>query len=337
MVYSKYIVAACVVAGSIATSYSMCHNNCYGHGTCGQYDRCSCYAAWDHPDAEDCSKRVCPYGSAWGVVQSSPHKYKECSDAGVCNRGTGSCECNEAYTGSACQRSKCPNDCSGHGACGTLRQFTGSYSTAWDAAKIQICKCDPGYSGNDCAERLCPKGDDPLSVLTGGVAQTNTVQYCEITATSLGGTIVLQLTDWTGQVHTTYPLDLATVTDVGLEEAIQAIPNNVFPDVTGVVSSASRTADVRFTVTFTSSENSGPQPQMQIQGGTATDIHTTHGNQPVFGATGTSIVTTCSTTTSGNKENKVCAGRGTCDVEFGLCKCNVGFYGQACDKQTALQ
>lgn len=41
----------------------------------------------------------------------------ECSDAGLCDRDTGECRCFDGYDGSACQRSACPNDCSGHGQC----------------------------------------------------------------------------------------------------------------------------------------------------------------------------------------------------------------------------
>ena len=41
----------------------------------------------------------------------------ECSDAGICDRDTGACTCFDGYDGSACQRSACPNDCSGHGQC----------------------------------------------------------------------------------------------------------------------------------------------------------------------------------------------------------------------------
>ena len=47
------------------------------------------------------------------------HFHMECSNSGVCNRGyeDGVCECFPGYTGAACERMECPDDCSGHGVC----------------------------------------------------------------------------------------------------------------------------------------------------------------------------------------------------------------------------
>ena len=67
------------------------------------------------------------------------------------------------YTGSACQRSKCLNDCSGHGTCTSMRRYareaqaiplsstvyqydaTDSY-TAWDSDMIFACLCDSSWA-----------------------------------------------------------------------------------------------------------------------------------------------------------------------------------------------
>lgn len=51
----------------------------------------------------------CPKGIAWsdrayGIDQA--HRLAECSNAGLCNRRSGDCECFRGYTGIACQRSK---------------------------------------------------------------------------------------------------------------------------------------------------------------------------------------------------------------------------------------
>lgn len=43
------------------------------------------------------------------------HPDTECSSAGICNRRDGECECFEGYTGAACQRRTCIQDCSGRG------------------------------------------------------------------------------------------------------------------------------------------------------------------------------------------------------------------------------
>ena len=36
------------------------------------------------------------------------HRYAECSNAGVCNRVSGECECYDMFDGAACSRMKCP-------------------------------------------------------------------------------------------------------------------------------------------------------------------------------------------------------------------------------------
>ena len=76
--------------------------------------------------APDCSARTCPSGRAWADVPSSStvaHAFAECSNRGTCNRGTGLCTCFDGFVGSACQRNSCPNDCSGHGICLSIKQL----------------------------------------------------------------------------------------------------------------------------------------------------------------------------------------------------------------------
>ncbi len=103
---------------------------------------------------------------------NTAHQLVECSARGVCDRVSGSCACVEGYTGDACQRTVCPNDCSGHGVCQSQKYFvldgvagtsisTNTY-TAFDAESAYGCKCDPGFRGVDCAQRECPSGPDPM-------------------------------------------------------------------------------------------------------------------------------------------------------------------------------
>jgi hypothetical protein len=111
----------------------------------------------------------------------------ECSGKGICDRSTGDCECFEGYDGKGCQRTTCPNDCSGHGTCEFIDELTfgstpGEYDAAkpanfsmglstdamtfasigevWDSYKSMACVCDPGYIDVDCSRRMCPKGND---------------------------------------------------------------------------------------------------------------------------------------------------------------------------------
>lgn len=167
----------------------------------------------------DCSQLTCPRGVSWTAnfkqdytapgetartdTTAPSHSacrhadFVECSDAGVCDRSSGACQCFEGYEGSACQRTSCLNECSGHGQCqsniefsrdGSLKRSTVAGSTgsdaaegfwdnientkqvdprkhyigAWDSGIHFGCKCDIGYRGDDCSLVECPSTADPL-------------------------------------------------------------------------------------------------------------------------------------------------------------------------------
>ena len=151
-------------------------------------DVCSCYDNWGvglSMDSGDCSDRICPFEIAWVDTPDANgrvHKYSECSSKGICDRSTGLCECFDGYEGKACQRTTCPNDCSGHGTCEYIEDL--GYSTvwnhyqatdfqdytkklpyyAWDKTKTRGCVCDAQYTDVDCSKRMCPHGNDVLDV-----------------------------------------------------------------------------------------------------------------------------------------------------------------------------
>jgi len=60
-------------------------------------------------------------------------------------------------TGISCERTVCPNDCSGRGICYTAKQLAvnagSQYDTVWDSMKQVGCVCDLGYRGPDCSLR----------------------------------------------------------------------------------------------------------------------------------------------------------------------------------------
>ena len=181
----------------IAAVNAGCDNQCSGHGTCTLDGLCICYDNWGlgigHLSG-DCSERICPYDFAWADAPKltySPwlsattglhHQYAECSAQGVCNRDSGECECFPGYTGAACARMSCPNDCSGHGQCKSIETlpyaavaadysstgsfmsqdpftFTASYYD-WDKSKSFGCVCDPAWGDYDCSKRTCEHGTD---------------------------------------------------------------------------------------------------------------------------------------------------------------------------------
>lgn len=147
--------------------------------------------------SHDCSLRTCANGRAWADIPTAPdtaHALAECSNKGICNRATGVCECYPGFTGDACQRRGCVNDCSGHGRCMSMKRlaastealplsdattYTGNEdSTRWDQNMIFGCVCDstwavglgagqrqePEWFGYDCSKRHCPSGDDPYTI-----------------------------------------------------------------------------------------------------------------------------------------------------------------------------
>lgn len=156
--------------------------------------RCACDRGYQ---AADCSQRICPFSRAWSDHASATdiaHNSAECSNRGHCDRETGHCSCMDGFTGAACERLSCANDCSHRGVCMSMQtlaqksrdEFSNRYlyTERWDADKIQGCKCDFPATGYDCSRTLCPTGDDPLTL-----NQNNEVQIVQCIANT--GSFVL--------------------------------------------------------------------------------------------------------------------------------------------------
>merc|ERR1719506_3405280 len=172
----------------------------------------------------------------------------------MCDRKSGQCDCFDGYSGTACRRVACPNDCSGHGTCETIAETSAdgaSYTyQLWDRYKTQVCSCDPGYFGIDCAQRHCPYGDDPLSA-----DQYNEVQWFTLRTHGDGtngptgsgaltptGTFRLAYKDEYGETWNTSPISAMaysmttaatnTAQAAAIKAALEGIPNSVFESVT---------------------------------------------------------------------------------------------------------
>merc|ERR1712025_393601 len=281
---------------------------CSGHGTCNSMDHCTCYGESADEGASklwrgaDCSLMTCPRGKSWNRVKSGSNfdhrDNAECSDAGICDTSTGECTCFPGYEGSSCQRSTCPNDCSGHGTCrsnvdfaidfseavykaqvavdpsiqaasGDNKQsyydyFLVTYDTAWDAGMQFGCLCDVGFRGVDCSIVECPTSYDAMDEET-----------CE------------KYAEWE-----------SWGTFVGNANSI--IKNGV-PD----------------------------SPSILGQGNT---ILVREWDRPARGTATTPYNPIEEYPCNGAPAGDFCSGRGKCDTSSGICQCFSGFTGPACEE-----
>lgn len=265
---------------------SECPNACSGHGDCGAYDMCTCWRNWqaadcsertcpfgmahvdtpkgdlDHDNDVDTNTvitnhYVYKYGtqekfpamkdSTGTVLTNTAHFYMECSNKGLCDREMGTCECFEGYEGSACQRASCPNQCSGHGTCETIRELAAKdYNNVyelWDRDMTMGCKCDAGYHGADCSSRYCKYGVDPLYYDDEATYRVNE-WWIEFATPSADGTFELEFFDVFGENFVTEPVayDFTIVanTCTNLVAALEALPNTVIPAGSVVCDSAAQ-------------------------------------------------------------------------------------------------
>jgi hypothetical protein len=228
-------------------------------------------------------------GGAFEAVSGEAHWYTECSGKGACDRATGECQCFDGYTGAACQRTTCPNDCSGHGVCRQVKDIAAgamnkkfvdsangvnSYSGVssafeyrlWDADKNSACVCDLGYGGVDCSLRECPRGDDPLTTLNAvtGQASMDEIQGFSLSANSKGK-YYINFVDFEGNVWktATFAVDhtssnaKALDNNAAVKAALEGLPNSLVGGVT--VSSSASYGPVRYLVTFTSIPGNVPE------------------------------------------------------------------------------
>ena len=191
----------------------------------------------------------------WGTTEQFPnadanegHSYMECSNKGICDRKSGQCDCFDGYTGTACARAACANDCSGHCTCESIEELaemrsfdTNAHDVAsarvagtanhqdfssaieesysydlWDQDKTMGCKCDPVYYGADCSLKKCKYGVDPLFYdSTDGVIRQTTVIHLGSTGTGAGavsGSFKIVFYDVFGERYVTKGIDASHTT-----------------------------------------------------------------------------------------------------------------------------
>merc|ERR1719482_2635866 len=234
----------------------------------------------------------------WGTTEQYPnadanegHFYMECSNKGLCDRKTGTCDCFDGYEGSACVRASCPNDCSGHGTCESIKELAEqkgfntnahdvptsraansnnhhnfdlaieeSYAyDLWDQDKTLGCKCDPVYYGADCSLKKCKYGVDPLFYDNAdGMIKQTTVIHLGSKSTGKGditgtggGSYRVVFYDVFGEKYVTKQMGMEADA-AGLKEALEALPNGVIS-----ASSTDITGTPPAAVTVTQQANAG--------------------------------------------------------------------------------
>jgi len=250
------------------------------------------YESWPNTAAE----------GGWAAQIGESHFLVECSGKGSCNRGLGVCQCFDGYSGASCQRTTCPNDCSGHGICSTVGEIaeagTPTFKESvfgdvtyggvtspvnyrlWDSDKNRACVCDPGYSGIDCSLRACPVGDDPLTwdaSSCGGSPCVSEQQSFSVDGGQAAGSYRLTFTNFDGTAYTTAAFSLTTTGSpeaaasaaAAVKGALQGIPNNVTGTVivSAVGGGATAKSQLRIRVTFSTKSGNIPAMVLEAQAG----------------------------------------------------------------------
>jgi len=322
----------------VAFAAAECPNACSGHGSCGNFDMCTCYRNWQ---AADCSQRTCPFDRAhvdtpkgdlnsdlaikkdagdrvvvvgstvypYGTTESSfthgttsvGHDYMECSNKGLCDRTSGTCECFDGYDGVACQRASCPNDCSGHGICQSISEIAsqnfGNVYALWDKDATRGCVCDAGYDGPDCSARMCKYGIDPLysdDVLPRTTKVSVVVKSTGSATIAANTKVAIKFYDVFGEDYTTKFISItstgaddaakATAVCTAITTALKELPNNSVPSVNCYGTHATASGDTTATATLDFVSNPGylKMPEVvttkngvsQLGAGTTAAIHT---------------------------------------------------------------
>lgn len=348
---------------------SGCDNGCSGHGQCGTHGVCECYDNWglglSHLSG-DCSERICPFEIAWVDTPNklgAHHRYAECANRGICNRETGECECFPGYEGKGCQRTTCPNDCSGHGRCTYIQNlpyaavaadfvddyynFQTAYTFAdsyyeWDKGKTRGCICDPEYGDVDCSKRMCQYGTDVMDLredLTTPAKYQVQRFIFQIARqgqlTDLGSTQTFALTfkSKLNETFTTQPINIYSGDSdfrrflLNIRDALLRLPNRVIDkvEVEGYHTDYDNLAYVN--VTFTGDYVQGPQNLLTVR-----SYYCNDGCSPkLTGVLNLSPVNqTISQIQMSDFNSYECGRRGKCDYETGICQCFDGYSGPTC-------
>jgi hypothetical protein len=369
-----------VLISIFAAAQAACDNGCSGHGSCGIHGVCKCYDNWglglSHLSG-DCSERICPYDLAWVDTPNKIgtfHRYAECSNRGICNSGTGECECFPGYEGRACTRTTCPNDCSGHGRCRYIQDMpygstpqeyakgeflpqtpkTFTYNE-WDKSKTRGCICDPQWGDVDCSKRLCDHGTDVMDLredlLVPATYQTQSILFVSAKsgAAHAGGNNTLYGSSYTfaltfksklNETFTTQPINLYNNENdfrqfiLNIRDALLRLPNRVIDKVDVAGSVRNGLSQAYVNITFTGDNVQGPQNLLVVEAYECGD-----GCTPKLSGIDTLLYPGTQNITQVQLSDFYsfeCGRRGKCDYETGVCQCFAGFSGPTCGTISCL-
>jgi len=306
---------------------------CSGHGVCDYCsNRCSCFEGYGSsrdlllpgmPAAPDCSQRTCPSGKALAVAplySQYAHRKVECSNAGICDRATGTCKCFPPWTGAACNRMRCPNDCSGHGTCLSIRQIA-------RLASIKGGHLGGVYWGHAVNYGLDLNTMDNVKFNDTQVWEENSLSEFTnnaifVNAPNGAGTVSLQnnvkRTVGSGgviQISSTQPLSTADTTAWDHDTFFACVCDSSWP--AGLEPGQTQLSEWFGPDCSQRHCPSGDDPYTSYN-----ELHCTGKNQisdsyPEKGA-------------EGNYCHVDCSNRGVCDFSTGVCKCFPGSYGANC-------
>ncbi|KAE9319288.1 hypothetical protein PF001_g5962 [Phytophthora fragariae] len=321
-----------------------CANSCSGHGRCGASNQCTCDADWAL--APDCSLRKCPTGVAWtdkAKTANAAHAVAECSNRGVCDYSKGECTCFNGYTGAACQRLRCPSDCSGHGLCYSSATLASQYGpsslagsgptyTNWEKDSMTSCMCDMGYNGPDCSQFMCAKNDDPLT--TGQAYRTIQIAVGAdpTPATALAGSVRVHFLGDVAVFSAVAGADAAHET--ACAQAFQSM-RTVLTATCTITSVDSVTKGAIYTVAFTEWVHLGGENNLLYHTGNPPLSSFTCDLSQVTSLNSPSCVVTDVAATN-VIEHVYCSNRGLCDFSSGQCVCYTDFKGMDCNQPSNI-
>ncbi|KAG7386686.1 hypothetical protein PHYPSEUDO_015366 [Phytophthora pseudosyringae] len=330
----------------VQVAHAACANSCSGHGRCGSSNQCTCDSDWAL--APDCSLRKCPTGVAWtdkAKTTNAAHALAECSNRGVCDYSRGECTCFNGYTGAACQRLRCPSDCSGHGLCYSSATLALQYGpdslpsvggdgvgpvySNWEKDSMSSCMCDMSYTGPDCSQLMCAKNDDPLT--TGQEYRTIRIEVGAST-TALAGYVSVHFLGDAAVFSAVAAADAAH--EQACAQAFQSM-RTVLTATCTISSVDATTKGAVYTVIFKEWVHLGGENNLLYHSGNAPLSSFTCDLSKVTSLNSPTCAITDVTATN-VIEHVYCSNRGLCDFSTGQCVCYADFKGLDCNQPSNI-